>query len=163
MTNPTYLPDDPQAEREARQMRLATEDQAIMAEAHALKATLKAIYDQSHDIDEVIAVMHTDLDRWYEFPFRDGNVIYAKKSPYDPEGYAQVETEEEKRRAYCHCPMIRSRLEAGISPNYCLCGTGWYRQYWEGILGEPLRIEMLKNMLKGDEICQFAIHLPIET
>jgi predicted hydrocarbon binding protein len=43
---------------------------------------------------------------------------------------------------------------------FCYCGAGWYRQQWEGAIGRPVTIEIVKSVLKGDEVCQFAIQLP---
>jgi hypothetical protein len=31
---------------------------------------------------------------------------------------------------------------------------------WEEILQEPVEIELLESVLKGDEVCKVAIHLP---
>lgn len=68
-----------------------------------------------------------------------------------------------KRKHCCHCPLVRNHLGEGISPTFCYCGSGWYRQQWEGILGKPVKVEILKSLLKGDDICQFAIHLPLDS
>jgi predicted hydrocarbon binding protein len=47
-----------------------------------------------------------------------------------------------------------------MSITFCFCGAGWFRQQWEGAIGKPVRIEVVKSVLKGDDVCQFAIHLP---
>jgi len=44
--------------------------------------------------------------------------------------------------------------------HYCYCGAGWYRQQWEGVFDKPVSIEIVKSVLRGDEICRFAIHIP---
>lgn len=123
-------------------------------------ARLRAIYESTGDIDAVLKYMNEDPD-WYEKPTRKGNVIYVGKVPYDVKGYENATTEAEKKKSYCHCMLVRKHLEEGISPTFCYCGTGWYRQYWEGILGKPVKIEVLKSLLKGDEKCEMAIHLNI--
>ncbi|MFX1411422.1 MAG: hypothetical protein ACFFA6_13810 [Promethearchaeota archaeon] len=120
---------------------------------------LKAIYERTKDIDEVIKEMHKDY-AWYENPIRKGNIIYVSKIPYNQEGYKNAESTEEKRRNYCHCPLVRNYFNIGISPTFCNCSTGWYRQQWEGILGKPIQIEVLKSLVKGDDYCEFAIYLP---
>jgi predicted hydrocarbon binding protein len=58
---------------------------------------------------------------------------------------------------------LREAIRAGMtmSGTYCYCGAGWYKQLWEGILGQPVRIEVLKSVLQGDDRCTFAIHLPL--
>jgi len=122
---------------------------------------LRAIYEKNGDIDEVIKTMHED-PAWYEKPRREGKTIYVKKIPYDSENYKKATDKDEKRKHYCHCAMIRNHLKEGISPTFCYCGAGWYRQQWEGILGKPVKIEIRKSLLKGDDTCEFAIHLPID-
>ena len=47
-----------------------------------------------------------------------------------------------------------------LSDTHCFCGSGWYDQLWEGILGRPVDVEVLQSILKGDDCCTFAIHLP---
>jgi effector-binding domain-containing protein len=120
---------------------------------------LRAIYAQNQDVDQVLAVMSEDTF-WYEEPVREGNVLYVKKNPFDPEGYAKAETEAEKKKCYCHCSLIKNHL-GEMNVTFCHCGAGWYRQLWEGILEKPVRVDMLKTLVKGDDVCQFAVHLPI--
>ena len=122
-------------------------------------AKLRAVYEETGNIDEMIKFMHEDPD-WYEKPIRKGNVVYVRKVPYDVKGYENAKTEAEKKRSYCHCMLVRRHLEEGISSTFCYCGTGWYRQYWEGVLGKPVKVEVLKSLLKGDDHCELAIHLP---
>ena len=55
--------------------------------------------------------------------------------------------------------MVRGHLDE-LSPTFCYCGTGWYRRPWEGILDQPVRVELVQSLLKGDDVCQVAIHLP---
>ena len=109
-------------------------------------------------VDAVIAFMDGDPG-WPEGSRREGRTIYAAKKPRDPQAYAQAQTNAERGRAYCFCPIIRSHLDQGMSPSFCYCGAGWYRRQWEGAIGRPVTIEIVKSILKGDEACQFAIHL----
>jgi len=130
-------------------------------------AKLKTIYERSKAqtgnllkaVDAVIAFMDEDPG-WGGETFREGRIIYASKNPRDPQAYAQAKDQAERGRAYCFCPLVRKHLDQGMSPTFCYCGSGWYRQQWEGALGEPLRIQIVKSILKGDDRCQFAIHLP---
>jgi predicted hydrocarbon binding protein len=49
-----------------------------------------------------------------------------------------------------------------ISPTFCYRGAGWYKQIWEGILEKPVeKVEMLQSVCQGDDVCEFAIRLPI--
>ncbi len=119
---------------------------------------LRAIYQQSQDVDKVLQTMCEDTF-WFEEPIRKGNVIHATKNPFDSEAFKKAKTEAEKRRAYCHCNMIKNHLDE-MNVTFCHCGAGWYRQLWEGILEKPVRIELMKSLVKGDDVCQVAIHLP---
>lgn len=67
-----------------------------------------------------------------------------------------------KRQLCCHCPRVRDALrsEVDISPTYCYCGAGFYKGIWEGILQQPVRVEILETVLQGDEVCKFAMYLP---
>jgi predicted hydrocarbon binding protein len=52
------------------------------------------------------------------------------------------------------------KLGATISATYCYCGAGFYKGIWEEILQEPVEVEVLESVLKGDQVCTIAIHLP---
>ena len=129
---------------------------------------MRDIYQQTSDLDALLEIMRADRtlgDRsWYEAPIREGNIIYVTKDPVLPEEYQQATTENEKRAAYCHCRLLAEAIRCGmtISGTYCYCGAGWYKQLWEGILGQPVRVDVLKSVLQGDDRCSFAIHLPLE-
>lgn len=120
---------------------------------------LRAIYEETGSVDEVLKAMGKD-PAWYENPKREQNIIYVTKVPYNREGYEEAESKAEKKMHYCHCPLVRTHLEEGISPTFCYCGAGWYRQLWEGILGVPVQVTIVRSLLKGDDECEFAIHIP---
>jgi effector-binding domain-containing protein len=120
---------------------------------------LRAIYERNQDVDEVLAAMHEDPD-WYEDPTRAGSIIHVTKIPRDAKGYEEAADESQKRTHYCHCALVRL-TPSDIPPTFCYCGAGWYRQIWEGIIGEPVRVEMTKSLTRGDGTCEFAIHLPL--
>ena len=95
---------------------------------------------------------------------KKGNTIVATKIPKS--GYLieyMNETDPEKRQQYyCHCPRIREVLQTleTISPTYCYCGAGFYKGIWEEILQRHVEVEVLETVLKGDEVCKIAVHLP---
>lgn len=97
---------------------------------------------------------------------RHGNKIIATKIPQSGFliDYLQESDPEKKKQFYCHCPRIRKVVGTGetITPVYCYCGAGFYRNIWEVILEQPVEVELLKSILKGDEVCQVAIHLSRE-
>jgi effector-binding domain-containing protein len=128
---------------------------------------LRAVYvdalvtsdDPLDAVDAVIAFMGEDPG-WGRAPRREGRIIYSTKAPRDPQAYEDAQSDEEKRRAYCFCPIVRNRLEDGMPPTFCYCGAGWYRQQWEGATGKAVSISIVRSILKGDDECQFAIRLP---
>jgi effector-binding domain-containing protein len=124
---------------------------------------LRSIYERRREIDDVLQEMYKD-PAWYEDPVRKGNVLYMRKVPYDPEGYEQGATPVERRKAYCHCAFVRPYLDqvpARMSPTFCWCGSGWYRRLWEGILGQPIKIDHVETLLKGHDQCTLTITLPL--
>ena len=110
-------------------------------------------------VDAVISFMETDPG-WGEKPRTEGREMYSSKNPRDPKAYEEAETEAERKKAYCFCPVIRDYLDRGLSSTYCYCGSGWYRQQWEGAIGKPVKLEIMKSILKGDYLCEFKITLP---
>ncbi|MFX1511547.1 MAG: GyrI-like domain-containing protein [Promethearchaeota archaeon] len=131
---------------------------------------LRNIYEttknQSNDplkaIDEVIKAMR-ETPLWFPEPFREDTIIYSEKTPYNPKAYKEAKNDAERRKAFCFCPLIREYLEEGIVPDsFCNCSAGWERQQWEGILQRPVKVDVVKSLLKGDITCSFAIHIPDE-
>jgi len=110
-------------------------------------------------VDAVVEFMSADPG-WGVRPVRRGPTVYAAKKPRDPQAYAQAQTDAERKRAYCFCPLIRDHLDDGMSDTFCYCSAGWERQQWEGAIGQPVRVSVVKSLLKGDDLCEFAIHLP---
>jgi len=124
---------------------------------------LRLIYETG-EFDDILREMYRD-DFWYEKPVRRGNVIYMCKNPFDPEGYANADTASERRKAYCHCRFVHPYLDGTgitLSPTFCFCGAGWYRRLWEGILGQPVKIEHVETLLRGNDQCTMTITLPME-
>jgi effector-binding domain-containing protein len=127
---------------------------------------LRDVYQRTGDLDELLEIMRADRTlgdlSWYEVPVREGNFIHVTKDPYSPEEYQKATDENEKRAAYCHCGRLREAIRTGMtmSRTYCYCGAGWYKQLWEGILGQPVRVEVVKSVLQGDDRCSFTIQLP---
>ncbi len=124
---------------------------------------LRLIYERGQ-FDDILREMYTD-DFWYEKPLRRGNVLYMRKNPFNPEGYENAATPAERRKAYCHCSFAHPYLDeipARLSPTFCFCGAGWYRRLWEGILGQPVKIEHVETLLRGNEQCTLTITLPLE-
>jgi effector-binding domain-containing protein len=157
----------------ARLDALADEDQKwdiLSGCAHVFPAgqiaKLTAVFAEAKDrsgdplqaVDAVIAFMDADPG-WSEGGIREGYTIYAAKNPRDPKAYAEAQTDLERRQAYCFCPLVRTKMDQGMPVEFCNCGSGWFRQQWEGATGKPVRIEIVKSVLRGDDKCEFAVHL----
>ena len=101
---------------------------------------------------------------WGSAGVKQGDTIVATKIPKSGNlvAYLHEDDPERRRRLYCHCPRIRDMLSTSetIPPIYCYCGAGFYKGIWEEILQQPVRVEVLKSVLAGDEVCTIAIHLP---
>ena len=99
---------------------------------------------------------------WGVAGLRNGDTIIATKMPFEFHEYFEAATPEERRYRYCHCPNIREVVKTGeelISTTYCYCGAGFYKGIWEDILQRPVKVEVLKSVLQGDDICRIVIHL----
>jgi len=124
---------------------------------------LRNIYEQRHDIDDVLREMYKDPD-WYEDPVRKGSQLHMRKVPVNAEAHKKAATPAERRQAYCHCAFVRPYLNevpARISPTFCWCGAGWYRRLWEGILDQPILVEHVETLIKGNDQCTLVITLPL--
>jgi hypothetical protein len=123
---------------------------------------LREVYLRRRSVDDVLEDMLGD-NFWYAGPVRKGAVVYETKLPVDEEAHKRAKTREERRKAYCHCVLLNHFINDGdVSPTYCYCGAGWYRQLWEAITGAPVHIEAVRLLTRGDEECTFAVHLDPE-
>lgn len=128
---------------------------------------MRALYKELGSIDALIEWIGKDKEAnggasWYGNPIREGNIIYDTEDPASPEEYKQAKTDLEKHMARCFCPIVCAAIKANRarSPTFCNCSAGYTAQFWQNVLGLPLRIEVLESVLKGDDVCKFAIHLP---
>jgi hypothetical protein len=94
---------------------------------------------------------------------RRGNKIYALKFPYAPEQYLKEKDPRMKRFYACHCQLARTAVRDGkpnISSTFCYCSAGYEKIRFDVIFGEPVEIELLESVLKGDPQCRFSITIP---
>lgn len=94
---------------------------------------------------------------------REGNILYVTKIPYDPVHYLEEKDPKMKRYYACHCPFAREAIlqeNVFISPNWCYCSGGFAKFPYEVLFDQPLKVELLQSVLKGDMVCRFAVHLP---
>ncbi|MFH1502834.1 MAG: hypothetical protein ABIG03_07275 [Candidatus Eisenbacteria bacterium] len=131
-------------------------------------AKLKNDYERLGSIDALLDDIAEDPGYggapYYRDPERDGNVIFIEKNPQEREKHETATDPRVKRAAACHCPVVKAAILAGedISFTFCNCGTGWFKPLWESIVEAPVKVVCEGSVLKGDESCKFAIHLPEE-
>ena len=94
---------------------------------------------------------------------RHGDKIYVTKIPYAPEQYLEESDPTLKRYYACHCPLTRSAIRDGkpeISPTFCYCSSGYEKLRFDVLFDEPVEVELLESVLKGDIRCRFANKIP---
>jgi hypothetical protein len=125
---------------------------------------MKSRLEELGSIDDLLKAMRSDTSwgggSFYDYPTREGNVIHVTKVPYNPRAHKAASTDEEKRRTYCHCSIVKSNMEM-MSPTFCCCSGGWVKQLWEGVLGIALEVKMTESILKGDKQCTHSFEIPI--
>jgi hypothetical protein len=144
--------------------REAYEQAGDIDTAHqALQEQFESLLRDSLHLDE--ALIQDVVGRgWGSAGVRQGKTVIATKIPKSGSlvNYMGETDPARKRQLYCHCPRVRDVLQSAMSiaPIYCYCGAGFYKGLWEGILQQPVRVEVLETVLRGDEVCRFAVHLP---
>ena len=93
---------------------------------------------------------------------RIGKVVYETKIPFLTKQYLAESDPTLKRYYYCHCPWAREAIKDGekVAPIFCNCSAGFHKKPWEAALGQRIEADVLQSVLRGDERCRFAIHLP---
>jgi effector-binding domain-containing protein len=119
---------------------------------------MRDLYRETKSIDTVIKAMK-EGHCFYPKVRREGNIIYDRKGPARREAFEKAQTRREKLRATCFCPLLKDVWDE-MPGTFCYCAAGWPRRLFEGILETPLKIEVTKALTKGDDYCEFAIHLP---
>jgi hypothetical protein len=59
----------------------------------------------------------------------------------------------------CYCPLGRALLKdypAQLS-SYCNCSRGWIREMFESALKKPVKVEIEKSIVRGDNLCKFKV------
>jgi hypothetical protein len=108
-------------------------------------------------------VDHVKNDPHIESGVREAGKIIIKKIPHLATEYLAEKDEKKRRYYYCHCPWVKEAFRESdkpLSPVFCNCSAGFYRAYWEIVFDEPVRVDVLESLLKGDAICSFAVHIP---
>jgi hypothetical protein len=102
-------------------------------------------------------------DPHIESGVREGDKIIIKKIPHMAKEYLAERDPRKKQYYYCHCPWVKEAFKESsepLSPVFCNCSAGFYRAYWEIVLDQPVRVDVVQSLLRGDLICKFAVYLP---
>ncbi len=111
--------------------------------------------------DEVIA--YVKRDQTIETGVRNGERVIISKIPYSTKKYIHETDERKKRFLHCHNPWIRHALlneDRPTDPVLCGCSAGYFKNFWEAMLNQPVKVEVLKSLINGDQTCEFVLHLP---
>jgi effector-binding domain-containing protein len=122
---------------------------------------MRDLFKSTGSVDAVIEAMKSKGGYYPKLQRREGSIIYSEKGPANPLAYKEAKTDAERRRAYCFCPLIRDCLDEAPEI-FCNCSAGWPKQIWEGVLERPLKVDIIRSLTKGDDTCEFAIHLPAD-
>jgi len=117
---------------------------------------LRENWRKNQDIDDLLEKMY--MNPFYVRPHREGNVLYFTKAPCHKEDFEKAGTVDDKRYHYCHCDWARA-VNLPISPTHCFCSAGWYKGIFEGIFQRPVKVRLVKSVLQGDDVCEFAVYL----
>jgi hypothetical protein len=136
--------------------------QAFLAELEACKNEQRLFFAQEIT-DEVLDFVRSIPDMGGGV--RVGDIIYETKIPYMTKKFL-AEKDPALRGFYgCHCPWARYALindNVKLKDTFCNCSAGFHKKAFEVIFGQKLKVDVLKSILKGDDCCRFAIHLPKE-
>ena len=128
-------------------------------EKHAEEGTLE--YAQYVD-DEV--VNYVKNSQTITPGIREGDKIIVTKIPYQMQKFLSTEDERMKRYYSCYCAWVRGAIKKGdekeISPNFCNCSAGFFKQYWDIIFDQPIKVEPIETPLTGALECKFAVSIP---
>jgi effector-binding domain-containing protein len=125
----------------------------------------KRMYNETKDIRTIFQIQEKQLEAtptggFIDSPRFDGKILHVSKVPYNKQKYMEAKTQEEKRRAYCFCSLVRNASNPQIDPVFCYRAAGWARQFWEPILEvEFKRCTITHSILKGDGFCAWNYHL----
>ncbi|MHA1551297.1 MAG: hypothetical protein ACTSQC_05085 [Candidatus Heimdallarchaeaceae archaeon] len=95
---------------------------------------------------------------------REGNKIKVAKIPHETINYLNETDEKMKAYYYCHCPWLKEAMKDGTADEipdvFCNCSGGYYKDYWQIVLDEPVKVRVLQSVKMGDPVCQFEVTLP---
>jgi hypothetical protein len=123
-----------------------------------MRENTRAMIDRSLRNDTAL-LEQVQYHTFYHSPMRSGLIVSFFAFPYHVADYLREPQLEKRRKHACHCGWI-SGSKDNYPLTYCACGTGFYKQLWEGILGQEVEIRAVQSVMHGDERCQFNVRLP---
>jgi hypothetical protein len=141
---------------------LVQRKQAFVAELEACKNEDRLFFAQEIT-DEVLDYVRNMPDMGGGV--RIGRIIYETKIPYMTKQYLAEKDPILKGFYACHCPWARSAImnrNVKLMETFCNCSAGFHKKAFDIIFEQSLKVDVLQSILKGDDCCQFAIHLPDE-
>jgi hypothetical protein len=94
---------------------------------------------------------------------RQGDKVYKTKIPYAPKQFLKEKDPTMRKYYACHCQLVRTALRDGkpeIPATFCYCSAGFEKLHFDAIFDQPVEVELLETLLKGDTRCRFAIKIP---
>ncbi|MCX6649174.1 MAG: hypothetical protein NTV61_07275 [Candidatus Bathyarchaeota archaeon] len=94
-----------------------------------------------------------------------GDKVLKSKIPFAPDKWLKEKDPKMRRYYACHCQLARDAILSETSRplgTFCYCSAGYEKLPLEVVLGVPLEVEVLENVLDGGERCRFAVKIPKE-
>ncbi len=94
---------------------------------------------------------------------RQGDKVYLTKIPYAPKQFLKEKDPAMRKYFACHCQLVRTALRDGkpqIPATFCYCSAGFEKIHFDAVFDEPVEVELLETLLKGDGRCRFAVRIP---
>ena len=59
----------------------------------------------------------------------------------------------------CFCGQVKATKTTFPNMTYCQCSTEFNRQYFSSAFNKPIKVELIKSVITGNDDCQFYIHI----
>jgi hypothetical protein len=58
----------------------------------------------------------------------------------------------------CFCGLVKATKTDFPNMTYCQCSAEFNRQYFSSAFNKPVKVELIKSVISGNDSCQFHIH-----
>ncbi len=106
------------------------------------RKTAKKLMDESSSIDEFLEKLSNYEVKEDELEYRqiNKNIIIGKHNR-------------------CFCGQVKKSDKLFKSNTYCQCSVEFNKQFFEAAFEKPVKVELLRSILNGDEFCEFKIEI----